>query len=115
MAIAELHTGTATISTTEYSLVTNSTTLGSSTSDGVFQVFVDFSALTATEEYMIMVKEKVTSAGTQRVVFSAIVAGVQGSPAWVSPSLIMLHGWDVTVDKIAGTDRSISWSIRQVA
>lgn len=115
MAISEAFTGTATIGVTEYSLVTNSTTLGSDTTDGVYQVFVDFSALTATEEYMLMVKEKVTSAGTQRVIFSATVAGVQGSPAWVSPSLILMHGWDVTMDKIAGTDRSISWSIRKVA
>lgn len=115
MAIQEFATGTATISTTEYSLVSNSTTLASDVTDGVYQVFIDFSALTATEEYYVQVKEKVTSAGTQRVVFSSTVAGVQGSPAWVSPSLILLHGWDVTVDKIAGTDRSISWSIRKVA
>lgn len=115
MAISEAFTGTATISTTEYSLVTNSTTLGSDTNDGIYQVFIDFSALTATEEYAVIVREKVTSAGTQRVVFYATVAGVQGSPAWVSPSLILMHGWDVTVDKIAGTDRSISWSIRKVA
>lgn len=115
MAITEAFTGTATIGVTEYSLVTNSTTLGADTNDGVYQVFIDFSALTATEEYMLMVKEKVTAAGTQRVIFSATVAGVQGSPAWVSPSLILMHGWDVTMDKIAGTDRSISWSIRKVA
>lgn len=115
MAITEAFTGTATISTAEYSLVTNSTTLGSDTTDGVYQVFVDFANLTATEEYMIMVKEKVTGAGTQRVVFSATVAGVQGAPAWASPSLILMHGWDVSMDKIVGTDRSISWSIRKVA
>lgn len=115
MAIAEYKTGTATISTTEYSLVTPGTTLASDTTDGVFQVFIDFSALTATEEYLVVVKEKATSAGTQRTIFSASVVGVQGSPIWVSPSLILMHGWDVTVDKIAGTDRSISWSIRQVA
>jgi hypothetical protein len=81
----------------------------------VYQVFIDFSALTATEEYLVSVKEKATSGGTQRIIFRATVAGVQGSPIWVSPSLILIHGWDVTLTKKAGTDRSISWSIRQVA
>lgn len=115
MAIAELHTGTSIIGVTEYSLVTPGTTLASSTTDGVFQVFIDFSALVSGDEYEVAVKEKATSAGTQRVIFRGTVAGLQGSPIWVSPSLILMHGWDVTVDKIAGTDRSISWSIRQVA
>lgn len=115
MAIAEFATGTATVGVTEYSMVSNSTTLASNTTDGVYQLFIDFGALTATEEYFVCVKEKVTAAGTQRVVFAATVAGVQGSPAWASPSLILMHGWDMTIDKIAGTDRSISWSIRQVA
>lgn len=115
MAITEYKTGSATISTTEYSIVTPGTTLASDTTDGVFQVFIDFAALTAGDEYEIAVKEKATSGGTQRVIFKGTVAGAQGSPIWVSPSLILMHGWDVTIDKIAGTDRSISWSIRQVA
>lgn len=114
MAIAEAYTGTATISTTEYSLPGASTTLQSITTDGVYQVFIDFGALAAGDEYEIKVKEKVTAAGTQRTVYSGFIAGVQGSPAWASPSLILLHGWDITVKKVAGTDRSISWSIRKV-
>lgn len=115
MAIAEYKTGSATISTTEYSIVTPGTTLASDATSGVFQVFVDFATLASGDEYEIAVKEKATSGGTQRVIFKASVAGLQGSPIWVSPSLILMHGWDVTIDKIAGTDRSISWSIRQVA
>lgn len=115
MAIAEYKTGSATISTTEYSIVTPGTTLASDQTDGVFQVFIDFSALLSGDEYEVAVKEKATSGGTQKVIFKATIAGLQGSPIWVSPSLILMHGWDVTIDKIAGTDRSISWSIRQVA
>jgi len=115
MAISEAYTSSATISTTEYSLPNNSTTLAAITTDGVYQVFLDLAALTTTEEYLIQVKEKVTSGGTQRVVYSATVVGLQSAPAWVSPSLILMNGWDVTVKKVAGTDRSIGWSIRQVA
>lgn len=115
MAISEAYAGSATISATEYSLPNNSTSLAAITTDGVYQVFLDLSALTTTEEYLIQVKEKVTSGGTQQVVYSATVVGKQSTPAWVSPSLILMHGWDVTIDRVAGTDRSISWSIRQVA
>ena len=32
----------------------------------------------------------------------------------VSPSLILMHGWDVTLDALAGTI-TVLWSIRQVA
>lgn len=113
MAISEAYSNTATIGTTTYSLPNNSTTLTPITTDGVYQVFIDFDALTITEKYRVQVLEKVTSGGTQRVVYDCVVAGTM--PVWASPSLILLHGWDVQVTKITGTDRSISWSIRQVA
>ena len=115
MAISEYKTGTATISTTEYSLVGTAGALVNDATDGVFQVFIDLVNLAAGDEYEIIFKERATSGGTQRVIFRATAAGAQGSPIWVSPSLVLMHGWDVTMDKIAGTDRSISWSIRQVA
>lgn len=115
MAIAELHTSTATISVSEISLVNGSTALASSTADGVYQVFLDMSALATGDEFVVAVKEKATAAGAQGVIYKSTLAGVLGSPIWVSPSLILMHGWDVTLVKIAGTDRSISWSIRRVA
>jgi hypothetical protein len=115
MAISEAYGNTATISTTEYSLPNNSTTLTPITVDGVYQVFIDVSAMASGDEYLIQIKEKCLSAGTQRVVYSATLVGAQAAPIWISPSLLLLHGWDITMDKIAGTDRSISWSIRQVA
>lgn len=114
MPIAELYTNTASIGTVEYSLPNNSTTPASITDDGVYQVWIDAATMTVTEEYEISIKEKATSGGTQRLVYHGHIAGVQTSN-WVSPSLILLHGWDVTMKKIAGTDRSFSWSIRQVA
>jgi len=114
MAIAEAYAGSASIGTTPYSLPNDSTTLTPITVDGVYQVFLDFSAMTFTEEYNIEVLEKVISAGSQLNIFTATVSGT-AAPSWVSPSLILLHGWDVRVTKVTGTDRTISWSIRQVA
>lgn len=114
MATSEAYGNTATISTTEYSLPNNSTTLTPITVDGIYQTLIDVSAMASGDEYLIQVKEKVLSGGTQRVIYAATLVGAQAVPIWVSESLILLHGWDITMDKIAGTDRSISWSIRQV-
>jgi hypothetical protein len=114
MAITEAYTGTATIGTTLYSLPNASTTLTPITVDGVYQVFMDFSTLSILDQYEVTIIEKVRSTTNQLDVFTAVLTG--GSmPLWVSPSLILLHGWDVQVRKLSGTDRSISWSIRQVA
>lgn len=115
MAINEAYTNSETVGTTEHSLPNDSTTLTPITADGVYQVFIDLANLAAGDEYEIKLYEKATSGGTQRVVEVWSIIGAQAKPLWVSPSLILLHGWDVTLKKIAGTDRSISWSIRQVA
>lgn len=114
MAIAEAFTNSATISTTEYSLPNNSTTLTPQTGDGVYQALVDLANLAAGDIYDLKIYEKVTSGGSQRVIYRTTFSGVQPGP-FVSPSLILLHGWDFTLIKTAGTDRSIAWSIRQVA
>lgn len=113
MAITVAYSGTATISTTEYSLVNNSTTLASSTDVGVYQVFIDTTNMAAGDEYEIKVKEKVISGGTQRNIYVAVLDGAQSTP-FVTPTLVLMLGWDVTMDQITGTARSISWSIRKV-
>jgi hypothetical protein len=115
MAINALYESSATISTTEYSLPNASTTLTPKTDDGVFQLFLDVSALLAADQYELKIYEKVQAAGSQRLVDTWIFDGPQARPHWVSPSLIFMHGWDITLKKISGTDRAIAWSIRQVA
>lgn len=114
MAIAAAYEDSATIGTTLYSLPNDSTTLTPITVDGIYQVFIDFANMTVTEQYEVTILEKVTAAGSQRTIYQAVITGTS-DPAWVSPSLILMHGWDVQVRKLAGTDRSIGWSIRQVA
>jgi hypothetical protein len=115
MAITEAYSGSASISTTEYSLTNNSTTLGSVTDDGCYQIWLDLNALTITEGYVLKIYEKVRSASTQRVASEFYIYGAQALPNFATPSMILLHGWEVTLDKITGTDRTIEWSIRKVA
>ena len=115
MAISEAFSGSETVSTTEHSLTTDTAGPDVETSDGVFQCFLDLSALAAGDVFVFKVYEKVIAASTQRLAYSVTFNGAQGAPNWVSPSLILLHGWDMTLDKISGTDRNIDWSIRKVA
>lgn len=114
MAISESYSSSATVSTTEYSLPNASTTLATVTTDGIYQVFLDASNMAAGDQYRLQVYEKVTSGGSKRVVSDATLSGVQAG-AYVTPTLILMHGWDVTLTKLAGTDRVFSWSIRRVA
>ncbi len=114
MAIAQLYSGTKAVDTTEWSLTTDTAGPDADTTDGVFQVFLDLSDMIAGDQLQIRVYEKCRSGDTQRVVYEAILTGAQAQPMWVSPSLILMHGWDVTLDALAGTI-TVLWSIRQVA
>lgn len=109
--ITELYTGTSTIGSTEYSLTSDSTTLGAIASDAVLQVMLDTSALAAADEFELAVKEKVVSGGSQAACYTAAIVGTAGD-RFVSPAIMVKHGWEVTLKKIAGTDRSIPWSLR---
>lgn len=114
MAITEAFAGSASIGTTAFSLPNNSTSLTPQTDDGIYQVWLDLSAMTVTETYQVQILEKVQSTSTQRVVYESVVVG-PSTPILAFPSLVLLHGWDVQVLKVAGTDRTIEWSIRKVA
>ena len=115
MAITEAFTGTETVSTTEWSLTTDTAGPDTQTDDGIYQVFLDLNALAAADIFEFRCYEKVLSSSTQRLVYYARPANAQATPVWVSPTLVLLHGWDMTLKKVSGTDRSIDWSIRKVA
>ena len=121
MAISEFTTGTKAVDPTEWSIADTSTTNGEAystatplTTDGVYQLFLDVSDMIAGDELQIRIYEKCRSGDTQRIVYQSNLAGAQAQPIWVSPSLILLHGWDMTLDAIAGTI-TVLWSIRSVA
>ncbi len=115
MAISEAFTGTETVSTTEWSLTTDTAGPDAETSDGCFQVVLDVSALAAGDIFELKLYEKVESAGTQRAVEIWTLTGPAATPHAITPAFLLLHGWDFTLKKLAGTDRAIVWSIRKVA
>jgi hypothetical protein len=116
MALSEPYVDTGTlISTTEYSLTNDSTTIAAQTDDGLYQAFIELNNMASGDTYVIRIYEKVYGAATQRVAQSWTLTGAQADPIWVSPHLQLMHGWDITMQRTAGTDRSIAWSIRKVA
>lgn len=112
MAIT-LTSDSATIGTSEYYLASDSTTKVDQTTDCILQVFLDLSALAAGDQFVVKFYEKV-NAGTIRSFYDATFTGAQGTSHWVSPAFIVGDGWEVSLDKIAGTDRAIAWSLRKV-
>lgn len=115
MALIESHSGSATIGTAEYSLPSNSLTLTPQTDDGVYQAFIDFSALQSGDSYRVRVLEKCRQTAAKAVVLAAVISGAQDEPLMALPSLLLLHGWDMTVQKLFGADRVVNWSIRKAA
>jgi hypothetical protein len=66
------------------------------------------------DQLQIRIYEKCLSTdATNKVIYESILSGAQAD-IWVSPSLILLHGWDVTLDALVGTI-TVNWSIRKVA
>ncbi len=106
----------ATISTSEYSLPADTITgvPTSQTTDGVYQVLIDFGAMVAGDQYRIRLYEKTDSGGTQRLVEEWILTNAQSKAMFIIPSVILGEGWDVTVLRLAGADRSIRWSLRSI-
>lgn len=116
MAISELITGTEAIGATEHSLATDTsyTSGDAQTTDGIYQLFVDLSDMVAGDEVRIRLWEKVLSSSTQRIADEWTFFGAQSKPVFVTPAVMLLHGWDWSATGVAGTI-TIDWSIRQVS
>lgn len=115
MAISEAFANSQSVTNDEWDLPSDTTNLSAQTDDGVYQCWLDLNALQKADVFEFKVYEKVGSGSTQRVVYSVRFANAQTEPIWVSPSLVLIHGWTMTLNRIAGSDRTIDWSIRKVA
>jgi hypothetical protein len=104
-----------TVGATELSIVSGTTSLQTITDDGVYQLWVDAGNMAKGDTFVIRIYEKVeATGGVKKVVFTATLQGVQAH-IFVTPTLILIHGWDMTIQKSAGTDRAFDASIRKIA
>lgn len=116
MAITELYADSATIGSTEYSCPNDANYSSGSpiTTVGIYQVFIDSPAMAAGDQFEIKVYRKVNSGSSAaRVIHKATLDGASGP--LVLPSLVLRHAWDITIKKLAGTDRAFEWSLEQIA
>lgn len=105
------------VGASELSVISGTTALQTNTNAGVYQLWVDpvGAAMAKGDEFIIRIYEKVeATGGTKRVVFSATLSDAQ-SELFVTPTLVLMNGFDFTIQKVAGTDRSFDASVRKVA
>ena len=67
-----------------------------------------------TDELEIRIYEKCRTGDTQRQLHMWKFRDAQTDKIWASPTLILINGWEMTADAIAGTI-TLLWSIRKVA
>jgi len=104
-----------TVGTTELSIVSGTTSLQTITDDGVYQLWIDAGTMAKGDEFRICLYEKVEATGGTKKKFACwSLLGLQAE-VFVTPTFILMHGWDMTIQKIAGTDRAFDASIRKVA
>lgn len=85
------------------------------TTAGVFQFVVELVNMARGDALDIRVYEKATGTGdTARPIATWTLTNQQVDTLWVSPALILLHGWRFSITQTAGTGRSYKWSIRKV-
>lgn len=116
-ALTEYDTLSAvTVGATELSIVSGTTTLQTITDAGIYQLWVDTTNMAQGDVFTARIAEKVEgTGGTKRLVYLVTFTHVQDDPLFVSPALLLKNGWDMTLQKIAGTDRAFDASIRRVA
>lgn len=115
MALTRVNQVDATISTTETSLRTGGTTLGADTTIGYYQVSIEIESINNADVYKMILYEKASQAATQRVLESWLFSGVPGKPAIITPSFPLGNGWEWTIKKVSGTDRTVRATLWKAA
>ena len=108
MAASEKSGGTVLTDGTEQTLI--------DTADaGTYQFVLDYDALQAGDVVEIRTYTKARSGGTSRQIGPTLsFGGIEyGSRLYVSPAILAPFQYKVTIDRVAGTDRTLTWSVHQ--
>lgn len=85
------------------------------TTAGVFQFVVELVNMVRGDTLEIRVYEKATGSGdTARQIQVWTITNEQIDPLFMSPALILLHGWRFSIKQTTGTSRDFKWSVRKV-
>jgi hypothetical protein len=103
----------ASISTTEYFINADSTSAEVNTDNMSVSFHLGLENMVAGDQYQIIFYEKAHGSATKRAMFTAVATGV--SEDFVCPAIRVSNGWDIGVKRLAGSDRTIYWTIYEVA
>lgn len=109
-----LYSGSNSISGTEFSITLNSTSgaPASKTDKGTISLVLDVNPVAAGDQFLVTLYDKCRSGDTQRKVATWVITGAQAEPEFMTPPLMIGEGWDFTIKKLTGTDRTIISSVR---
>lgn len=99
----------ASITTTEYFLASDSTTKTSQTDDAMVQLWCGDTNIAASDVFEIKIYEKINAVEFSRVLGYLTVDEKQ----FTSPAFFLGDGWEFSLKKITGTNRTINWSLRK--
>jgi hypothetical protein len=100
VSIDDYKSGTQASVTSETSVLTSPP----STDDGIYQFLVDVADMVEDDDVVVRVKEKCRAGDTQRTVWGPGLTQQAGDePLLFVPSLLLLHGWDLTLQALVGT------------
>lgn len=106
------HNTGSTIGTTEFSIINGNTTFpAAETMNGSVILIVDVGALLAGDHYQVAKYEKAHDSDAQIKEILANLVGVIPGARFETYPMTMGNGWDFTLKKIAGTDRSLGYSL----
>lgn len=116
-APTELYTVSQTVGATERSLPLNGNySSGTPVTDDVVADFkIKILAMAAGDQFQFRVLEKVAGTGSTQYDLMPIAYLYFPEDTLVLPAMALMHGWDITGKKLAGTDRTVEFSARGYA
>jgi hypothetical protein len=100
------------VSTTELSCTGGTSTIQDRTDAGVVALMLDCSNIAAGDEFEVKFYERTQASGdTRREVWRSSLTTSTG-PAFMTPLFPVIHGWDFTIIRIAGSNRTFDISVR---
>lgn len=88
------------------------TSLGSSTTAGLFEAVIDVTNLANGDVLEITIYDKVLSGSTKKVVFHAVYAHAQAEKIKISPPHMVTHYFEAALT-LTGTTRTFDWEFRR--
>lgn len=98
-----------TVGTSPYYCGAQSTTPSYRTDDAIVQLKIDINAVVAGDEFLVKGLEKIDGTNVRTIYEATILP--QSNKGWVSPMFMLRVGWDWSIEKVTGTDRSLPYDL----